>query len=132
VVAFGRRCQRELVARAEAEDLASQHDIFLEGLGGTCGGMIGALAAVGLARTANDGRVVVNGEWPDDLSGRQAVAVLADRHVVVQCLDSDRLIREGVVDVGKRLRPNLRDGRIVQFVHPELNSDSVWQAVRLN
>ncbi|MCA9117894.1 MAG: hypothetical protein KDA79_22640, partial [Planctomycetaceae bacterium] len=48
ITSFGLRCQQELVHRQEAEDLAMQHGIYLEGLGGTCGGMIGALAAVGL------------------------------------------------------------------------------------
>lgn len=133
LTAFGQRCQRELVTRDEAERLAKQHGLHLEGLGGTCGGMIGALAAVGLAATGDDGRVVVHGEWPDDLSGRQPVEALMDRGVAVQCFGTGDLVREGHVDIGKHLRPNLREGRIVQFVTSVKTPGGLeWQAVRLS
>jgi tRNA(Ile2) C34 agmatinyltransferase TiaS len=130
VIAFGRRCQRELVTHSDAVALAERTGLHLEGLGGTCGGMIGALAAVGLAAGRDDGRVVVNGVWPDDLSGRQPIALLHDRGVRVRTLENQAEIETGVVDVGKHLRPNLREGRIVQFVRPaEIVGE--WQAVRL-
>lgn len=132
IVAFGARCQREVVKREEAEELARGLGVHLEGLGGTCGGIIGALAAIGLAATGNDGRVVVNGQWPDDLSGRQSVRVLQARGVAVQCLETGRPIVEGEVDIGKHLRPNVRDGRIVQFVQAVTSPNGCeWQAVRL-
>ena len=41
-----------------AHDLASQHNIFLEGLTGEKIGVIGALAAVGLRHSGDDGRVL--------------------------------------------------------------------------
>lgn len=132
VTDFGQRCQSELVTRHDAELLANQHGLHLEGLGGTRGGMIGALAAVGLAAGRNDGRVVVNGTWPDDLTGPQSVETLALRGVEVRCLATGVAIREGEVNVGKHLRPNLRAGRIVQFVEAvESPSGRQWQAVRL-
>lgn len=132
VVAFGARCQREVVTRGDAESLAGRHGIHLEGLGGTRGGMIGALAAVGLAAAQNDGRVVVNGTWPDDLSGLQPIAAIEARGVAVQCLESGASICEGEVDVGKHLRPNLRAGRVVLFVRSEETpTGRQWLAVRL-
>ncbi len=133
VTEFGRRCQRELVTRLDAEQLAERHSLHLEGLGGTCGGMIGALAAVGLAAGRLEGRVVVNGTWPDDLSGLQSIAKLALRGVEVRCLATGQPIAEGEVDVGKHLRPNVREGRIVQFVEwVETATVPGWQAVRLD
>jgi len=132
VIEFGQRCQRELVIRGEAESLAEQHGLYLEGLGGTRGGMIGALAAVGLAATGNDGRVVVNGQWPDDLSGWQPVSTLAARGVTVQCLDTGASVDEGDVEIGKHLRPNFRNGRMIQFVKSvETSVGREWHAVRL-
>ncbi len=131
IVAFAQRCQRELMTRGEAEELAARQGVYLEGLGGTRGGMIGALAAVGLASTGNDGRVVVNGAWPDDLSGRQPVALLEDRGVDVRCAKTGRVITQGGVDVGKHLRPNLREGRIVLFVESAEWGDDEWRAVRV-
>jgi len=132
ISAFGQRCQRELVSRGEAERLAEQHGVYLEGLGGTRGGMIGALAAVGLAATGNDGRVVVNGQWPDDLSGWQPVSKLAARGVTVQCVNTGQSVGEGDVEIGKHLRPNFREGRMIQFVKSVATSvGREWHAVRL-
>jgi tRNA(Ile2) C34 agmatinyltransferase TiaS len=132
ITAFGERCQRELVTRDDAVKLAAANDIHLEGLGGTHGGMIGALAAIGLAVAENDGRVVVLGEYPDDLSGWQSLETLIARGVEVRRLDSDECLTAGKVDVGKHLRPNLRRGRVIQFVRPaDVATADAWQAVRL-
>jgi tRNA(Ile2) C34 agmatinyltransferase TiaS len=103
VTAFGMRCQREIVHQEVARQIAAACGVYLEGLGGTEGGVIGALAAVGLLATGNDGRIVNLGTWPDDLSGSQDV------------------------DVGKHLRPNYRDGRAVVFV---VADSTFWRAVR--
>ena len=74
----------------------------------------------------NDGRVVSIGNHPDDLSGEQDVSVLLTRGVAeIRVVDSDRTVHDGKIDVGKHLRPNYRDGKIVLFVEtiPE-----GWQA----
>lgn len=131
LTAFGRRCQRELVDQQEARNLAAEHGIFLEGLGGTQGGVIGALAAVGLAANGDDGRVVHIGNWPDDLAGSQEVAALRARGVEVHELATQRTVTEGPIDVGKHLRPNYRQNRVVLFVEPADSGPTPWRAVRL-
>jgi hypothetical protein len=132
VSAFGRRCQRELVRQDEARALAAAHGLHLEGLGGTEDGVIGALAAVGLSATGDDGRVVHIGTWPDDLSGPQPLSVLEARGVEVRGLATGEPVVEGTVDVGKHLRPNYRGGRIVLFVTPfPTGASTSWQAIRL-
>lgn len=135
VVAFGRRCQEEIVSQAEARRLAVEHGVFLEGLGGTEDGVIGALAAVGLVASGNDGRVVSLRGGPDDLAGPQDVALLHDRGVAeVRSVESGEAIGVGRVDVGKHLRPSWREGRVVLFVTPAPPEDAhhaPWQAVRL-
>ena len=110
VRAFGERCQRDIVTQTDARQLAAAHDIHLEGLGGTQGGVIGALAALGLAAGANDGRVVNLGEWSDDLDGLQPVAVIQARGIEIRQLSSQTLVADGIVDVGGHLRPNRRKG----------------------
>lgn len=57
VEAFGSRAKREILTRDAAVELSMRTDIYLEGLTGDHGGMIGALAAVGLRRGGNDGRI---------------------------------------------------------------------------
>lgn len=136
VMEFGRRCQHEVVSEMEARELAERFGIHLEGLGGTEQGVIGALAAVGLAAEAKDGRVVhmASWPWPDDLSGPQDVATLRGRGIdEIRSVVSGRLVTEGVVDVGKRLRPARRGDRIVLYVTPAPESwpaPLFWHAVR--
>jgi hypothetical protein len=115
------------VCQEEARQLATTYGLHLEGLGGTEGGVIGALAAVGLLATGNEGRIVNLGAWPDDLSGPQDVRALQERGVAVQEVDSGRLVTFGNVDVGKHMRANYRNGRAVVFV---VADGSDWRAVR--
>jgi hypothetical protein len=133
VSAFGQRCQETVVTQDQARALASAWNIHLEGLGGSQDGVIGALAAVGLAATGNDGRVVQIGSWPDDLSGDCSVETLRNRRVQVHCEATDQAVTQGVVDVGKHLRPNRRVGKIILFVVPDGTGGvgpERWQAVR--
>lgn len=127
---FGKRVQREIVTQDEARSLAAHHDVHLEGLGGTEGGVIGALAAVGLAATGNDGRVIYLEGWVDELSGVTSLAELAVCGVTVRREDG-QAVREGTVDVGKKLRPNCRDGGIVLTVVPNPSDGSDWMALKL-
>ena len=129
---FGQRRRREVVRQAEARKLASELGIFLEGLGGTEDGVIGALAAVGLAATNNNGRVVQYQEQPDDLSGPQPVELPHARGIdQIRCRGSSKTITAGTVDVGKHLRPNLRRGRIVLMVEPVATGEDCWRAIRM-
>ena len=132
VIEFGRRSQREVLTQAIARELAAAQGVFLKGLGGTEGGVIGALAAVGLAVTGDDGRVVQHGEWPDDLSGYVNLDILHEREIDVVDMDQSTPVSAGFVDVGKHLRPNRRSGRTVLFVRPEPSTaELVYRAVKL-
>jgi hypothetical protein len=134
VTAFGRRCQQELIRQDEARRLAASWGMHLEGLGGTQDGVIGALAAVGLAVTGDDGRVVQMGGWPDDLTGPQPLERIRARGVEVRDVNTHVAVSEGVIDIGKRLRPNCREKRIVLFVEPVPSEDHApvaWRAVRV-
>ncbi len=135
IVDWGKRCQREFVVQDDARRLASKFHIYLKGLGGTEGGVIGALAAVGLLAAGDGGRVVHLGSSPDDfydVSGWQSVESLRGRGIdEVQCVGSRQSITFGEVDVGKRLRPNLCEGKVVLFVEAALDAIAPkWQAVR--
>jgi hypothetical protein len=131
VSAFGRRCQHELVTQRQAREVASKHGIHLEGLGGTEGGVIGALAAVGLAATRDDGRIVQLGEWTDDLCGVQPVPMLHERGIEVRDIVTSACIERGTIDLGKRLRPNVRNGHSVLFVRRGDTQADLYHAVRL-
>jgi hypothetical protein len=138
IVEFAQRCQYDVVSQAEALDLAAKHGIHLEVVGGTGDGIIGALAAVGLLSTRNDGRVLHFGrieELPYDITGYQVVATLLSRGVgQIECRDTGEVISSGAIKLGKRLRPNLRAGNIVLYVVPNVAEDSalaLWEAVKV-
>jgi hypothetical protein len=135
LIEFGRRCQRELVTQNDARNLASEHGLQLLGLGGTEDGVIGALAAVGLNATRNDGRVIYLGSSEIDhfdISGSYPVSRLKAFGVdEVRQLDGENLVITGTVALGKRLRPNYRDGKVVLFVTPAVNAGTDWFAERV-
>jgi hypothetical protein len=111
---FGRLVQRELVCQDDARGLAQACGIPLIGLGGTEGGVIGALAAVGLAASGEDGRYVLVGR-SRELTGLQPVsALLAAGIVAVQTTDGEP-VTQGLV-LADKLRPARRGGRPVAVV----------------
>jgi hypothetical protein len=59
VVAWGHEAKRVVLTLEDAKALAASSGIYLEGFTGTHGGMIGALAAVGLRKAGNDGRFLM-------------------------------------------------------------------------
>ena len=114
VVEFGRRAQRELVTQAEARRLAEAHGIRLLGLSGTQDGVIGALAAVGLAASGEDGRYVLVGR-SRELAGMQPVeALLGAGITAVRTLEGEP-VGSGLVAVDK-LRPARRGGEPIAVV----------------
>lgn len=132
VTTYALRCKSELIEQREARELAARHGIHLEGLGGTEGGVIGALAALGLIVTENDGRVVQWQAWPDDLLGVALVETIRARGVEVLRRESREPVRDGLVDLGKKLRPNLVACDCVLWVAEEpLPESNHWQALKL-
>lgn len=133
IVQFGYRCQFEMVRQSEALSLADETGVHLEGLGGSNAGLIGALAAVGLGYNGNDGRVVQIGDWSEELTGRQSIVNIQSRGIQVTNIDTDESLSDGFVELDQKLRPNLRDNRIVLFVQKFSggNEEPTYHAVRL-
>ncbi len=125
--AFGHRVQQELVTRAEARDLARELGLPLLGLGGDESGVIGALAAIGLAAGGEDGRYVLVGTLRD-LQGLQPIsAVLGAGIAAVQTMDGE-IVSEGLVQTD-RLRPARRGGRPIAVVE---QADGYWMPLKLD
>lgn len=114
VVEFGRRTQRELVTQAEARRLAEAHGIRLVGLGGTQDGVIGALAAVGLAASGEDGRYVLVGR-SRELTGMQPVEAILGAGISAVRTPEGEPVSSGLVAVDK-LRPARRGGEPIAIV----------------
>jgi hypothetical protein len=124
---FGRRAQREIVTQAEARTLAERYGLLLVGLGGDESGVIGALAAVGLAASGEDGRYVLVGR-SRELSGLQPVSALLVAGIVAVQTADGQPVAEGLVQTD-RLRPARRGERPIAVV--EWAGDH-WQPLRLD
>jgi len=114
IVEFGRRAQQELVTQVRARELALTDGIFLEGLGGSQDGIIGALAAVGLAASGEDGRYVLV-ERSRELAGLLPVSAVLDAGIAAVQTTDGQPVNEGLVQCDK-LRPARRGGRAVAVV----------------
>jgi tRNA(Ile2) C34 agmatinyltransferase TiaS len=127
LVDFGRRAKSELVSQQEARELAAQNDVLLVGLGGTQDGVIGALAAVGLAASGEDGRYVCIGN-ARELSGLIPIStILATGIQAVYTLDGQEVI-EGRI-LADKLLPARRGGKPILYVSWD---DNYWQPVKLD
>ena len=117
VMEYAVACQTSLMKKETAIDLAARHAIFLKELGGDGGGVIGALASVGLRAAGNDGRVV-DLKGIKEIKGMVTVAeVLAQTDIVrVQDMQGNTLGQGEVVDSRDWLRPSLVDGEPVLVV----------------
>jgi hypothetical protein len=127
VLTFGKRAKAVVLGMPEAEQTAADSRLKLEGLTGTGGGIIGALAGLGLHRAGNDGRYL----WLPgmrELTGKlPAGEICTNAHVDRVCtLDGADLASETIVDVGEWLRPVLRDGKATLYVEER---DHEWYII---
>lgn len=114
LTAFGHTAKQEVVSQTEARSLAQTHGAMLAGLGGTQDGVIGALAAVGLAASGQDGRYLLLGR-SRDLTGLHPLEA-------VQALGMDDIrtrngqpVQQGLI-LADKLRPARRQGRPLLYV----------------
>jgi len=127
IVNYGQRARREFLYQHESRALADAHGIYLEGLGGTQDGIIGALAAVGLAQSGNDGRYVQVGSIRA-LQGPQPVSAILDAGIAaVQTLEG-LPVTMGMVQADK-LRPARRNSQPILFVQQQ---EDYWLPLKLN
>jgi len=127
IIDFGRRAQKDLVYQAEARQLATDHKIILNGLGGTQDGIIGALSAVGLAYSGEDGRYIQVGKIRE-MSGMRPVNEVIQAGVYsVRTLENFE-VSDGNV-IADKLRPARREGKPILYVQQE---DGYWQPLKLD
>jgi tRNA(Ile2) C34 agmatinyltransferase TiaS len=131
LVAFGERAKRTVLEKEEAHDLARRLGIHLSAHGGTGGGVIGALAAVGLRLGGNDGRlrghVVIE---KVDANGVTTVRDLrAHPHITsVRTLDGVVLRDDEAVLLSDwKVKPVMQGGTGVLLVTESSSEEARWQ-----
>ena len=120
VIVFGHRAKLEVLDILDVWRTASKSRIRCEGLTGTGGGVIGALAGIGLHREGNDGRFL----WLPGLRELKGIypveEVIAKGHIERVCtLDHEELTPDAMVDVGEWVRPVLRNGKSTLYVEEQ-------------
>jgi hypothetical protein len=120
IVAFARRAKLEVLTMSEVQQTVSDSGIRLAGLTGTGGGIIGALAGVGLHRAGEDGRFL----WLPglrELRGTYLVAQIRSTSQIdrVCTLEGADLTPETLVNLGEWVRPVLRNGKSTLFVEEQ-------------
>jgi hypothetical protein len=129
LVAFGRRAKQEVVRKAEAYELARRMGVHLSEHGGTGGGVIGALAGVGLRMSGNDGRVRGHLEI-ENVNGVATVRDIRAHPGVgsVLTLEGQALHdEEAVLLSGWKVKAVLQGGGPVLLVVPSDCGDAPWQ-----
>ncbi len=127
VTEFGHLAKTVLLGQQAAWELAKREQLSLQGLGGTNGGVIGALAAVGLAAEGEDGRYVLLGHLRE-LSGLQPLAEVRRAGVsAIRTLDGAE-VAEGEL-LAEKVRPARRGGRPVLFVE---RGEACWLPLKLD
>ncbi len=123
---YGKRAKSEILTKQIAYDLANEVGVHLSEHGGTGGGVIGALAGVGLRLTGNDGRIKGKMTFPipgDTLTVEQ---ILANSDIDrVQSLDGGELLSPDTqIKLGEKVKAVFLDYQKVLLVFFE---DGVWK-----
>lgn len=119
VAAFGMDAKKTVVTLDRAEELARNVGIVYEGLGGTRGGIIGAIAGIGLASTGSDGRFLMKGCSRDlKYCVRTLPEVLASGIDQVVTIDG-RPVNGGKIDLSRSANPSFVHGKAVLFVREQ-------------
>ncbi len=127
--AFGFEAKRAVLDQEAARALAGETGVHLSAHGGDGGGIIGALAAIGLHSSGADGRFL----WMPrmrSLRGRTTYADLRARVPVDAAVDpSGREPAPGdPIDLGDWVRPVLRGGRAVLLLEAPTPGTPTWTA----
>jgi hypothetical protein len=134
VITFGMEAQKEVLTKKQAIDLSAENGIFLVELGGTGGGIIGALSAIALRAEGNSGRYV-DLTGIRDIEGMITVEDLLSRTDIdsVMSLDGMTLNGDEIIDSRDWIRPTLVQSRPVLRVKPRLSThdDTAWTSVEI-
>lgn len=130
---FGFDAQRRVLERPAALQLAAAHGVHLEGLTGDHQGVVGALAAVGLHSTGNDGRYIwVEGirELAEQTLTLRELFETTGIEVVAERDGGEIRDCETTVALGEWPRPIPVDGKATLLVEKNINGAAAhWKVV---
>ena len=120
LVAFGLDAKTLILTQERAREVAANTKIRFEGLGGNEGGVIGAIAGLGLASLKNDGRFLLKGK-NRELSGTHTVQEVIGAGIDEILTLKGEVVKEGKILVPKNATPSFVQGKAVLFVEQSEN-----------
>jgi len=131
IIDWGQQAKEKVLDIPGARKLAIRHDVFLEGLTGTGGGIIGSMAAIGLRASGNDGRFIwLRGKDIRELRGVFNVWEIKALSPIdcIKTVYGNDISPESRISMGNWLRPVLQNNKIVIVVEPSKDIQSYeWE-----
>jgi len=125
LIEYGQRAKKEILTKEIAYDTARKLGVHLSEHGGTGGGVIGALAGVGLRLTGNDGRIKGKIKFPVPKNVLSVKEILDNSPVdKVQSLDGDILLEDEKVIIGEKVKTVFLDFKRVLLVYKKFNEET--------
>jgi hypothetical protein len=128
VIAFGQATKIALQSRDAAHELATHNGVRAAGLTGSGAGVIGALAAVGLHHSGNDGRFIWLPELRQLAGTYRADELIRRLEVEPRAANGEQVPLQAQITLGDWVRPVLRQGRAILLAEPE-NEDGKWRLI---
>ncbi|MDX9786106.1 MAG: hypothetical protein RBT11_05005 [Desulfobacterales bacterium] len=131
LMAFGHDAKNKVLMKADAYEIANRLRVHLSEHGGTGQGVIGALAAVGLRLTGNDGRFKGHFKIESADGIVTPAEIKRQTHVeVVQSIEGRLLKENEKIRLGKKVKAVLLSGKstlLVNNIESEENGSVQWE-----
>ncbi len=137
ILSFAQSVKVVVVTKTLARQIASNNNVFLEGLCGTEDGVIGALSAIGLRKSGNDGRFIwLNGPVKELRDLPEGIMTISDMLKIsgihhAETADGITVNQEDRVLLNRWVRPILKNGNAVFIVNKSQKQDNYeWDTAR--
>ena len=128
LIAYGKECKRRLMHKTDAYGIAEEAGFFLEELGGTGDGVIGAAAGIGLRLWGFDG--TMKGR-PKDLEPGETYTLgdLTNSRFIDRVLDTsgNPVPASGLLELPKKTKVAVYDGQLTLLVEPLEEKPGWWE-----
>ncbi|PKP19372.1 MAG: hypothetical protein CVU05_11540 [Bacteroidetes bacterium HGW-Bacteroidetes-21] len=130
---FGLKAQKKVVTSDQALCLASENNFHIEGITPGAHGIIGALAAIGLRATGNDGTLIwVKGYEINDMKGIfHAGEIYSQTRVdCIKTIDGFKIPVNATIEYSENIHPVIKENFVTLYVveHPQKDQCD-WKVV---
>ena len=128
-IQWGLRAKKEILTQHAARDLAARNNVFLEGLTGTRDGIIGSLAACGLRKFGNDGRILMLAADFRAFHGTVSAAEICTNFHIRKIFDifDAPIPPDAVISLAEGWKPVLKNGMYTLIV--EKDGEHTWKSI---